>query len=894
MLRASLKGVWAHKLRLALTALAIVLGVGFVSGTYIYTDTIGSAFDDIFADAFEGIDIVISAESDFQFGEGVFIDEADLERVDEVEGVESFETFIQGLGVAILDKEGEPIGGSGPPQFGASLVESPNETGGFSLREGDYPIGGSQIVLDAGSAEIGEYELGDTVTIITDVGGDQGFELVGIAGFGDLDNLGGATFALFDLETTQEVLGRSGVLTSGVVQVTPGIDVETMIASIQDIMPENITVLSGQSAAEAEAGEIQEGLAFFGIFLSTFGYIALFVGTFIIANTFRIIVTQRTKELALLRVLGATARQVFQMVLFEAIVVGVFASALGIVFGLGVAKLLQSILAAVGIDLPTASLSLQPRTIIVGMLVGVTVTLVSATLPARRAARVPPAAALRDETASSPRKALTRRAFVGAAILGAGLLVLFIGLYVSFESGPPEIAYVGIGAAITFIGVSVISPLFARPIVRGIGRINGLLRPVWQWVLRVITDRPWLRWVVWLVPPLWVFGRWRPWRPKWTPRSSDLPFKLAEENAIRTPRRTSATAAALMIGITLVTLAATMAASIRATVDDILGNSIEADLIVRSTNSFDPTAGFTPAIAETIAASPDVDDLTRVQFGVILVNGSETFINGIEDDFSDYFPPDSSEGRLTPGRGEVVVQQSIAESNEWVIGSTVELVFEASGAQEFTLVGTASGDSWDDVIAISQDEWSENYGGAVSDAQLFVRAADGVTPEDLAASVTLLIEDVPTVQAQTLEELQDEVANQINGLLNFITGLLGLAIVIALIGVTNTMTLSVFERTREIGLLRAIGLNRLETKWMIRSEASIIAVFGAVLGVIIGVFFGWAIIQALGDEGFSSFVVPFASIATWIVVTGMLGIVFSILPAWRASKLNVLEAIAYE
>jgi putative ABC transport system permease protein len=894
MLRASLKGVWAHKLRLALTALAIVLGVGFVSGTYIYTDTIGSAFDGIFADAFEGIDIVISAESDFQFGEGVFIDESDLDRIDQVEGVESFETYIQGLGVAILDKDGDPIGGQGPPQFGASLVESTNETGGFSLREGGYPVGGDQIVLDAGSASVGEYEVGDTVSIVTEVGGEQGFELVGIAGFGDLDNLGGATFALFDLETAQDVLGRPGVLTSGVVQVTPGVDVDTVITSIEETMPENITVLSGQSAAEADAGEIQEGLAFFGIFLSTFGYIALFVGTFIIANTFRIIVTQRTKELALLRILGATARQVFQMMLFEAIVVGVFASAVGIIFGLGVATLLQTILAAIGIDLPTTSLSLQPRTIVVGMLVGVIVTLVSATLPARRAARVPPAAALRDDTAGSPRKALTLRAKVGATILGLGLIVLFTGLYGSFESGPPEIAYVGLGAATIFIGVSVISPLFARPIVRGIGRVNSLIRPVGQWVARAFSQRAWLRWLLWLALPMWLFRRWRPWRHDWTPRESDLPFTLAEENAIRTPRRTSATAAALMIGITLVTLAATMAASIRGTVDDILGNSIAADLIVRPTNAFDPTAGFTPEIAETIAASPDVEDLTRVQFGSVLIDGAETFIYGVEEDYSAYFPPDSSEGTLNPGPDEVVVEQSIAESNQWVIGSTIELVFEASGAQHFTLVGTADGDAWDDVIAISQAEWSENYGVEVSDAQLLVRAVDGVTPEDLAASVTLLIDDVPTVQAQTLEELQNEVADQINGLLNIITGLLGLAIVIALLGVTNTMTLSVFERTREIGLLRAIGLQRIETRWMIRSEASIIAVFGAVLGVVIGVFFGWAIIQALSDEGFSSFVVPFQSIVVWIAITGFLGIVFASLPAWRASKLNVLEAISYE
>ena len=300
------------------------------------------------------------------------------------------------------------------------------------------------------------------------------------------------------------------------------------------------------------------------------------------------------------------------------------------------------------------------------MSVGLIVTLISTALPARKASRVAPAAALRDDPAGSPRKALRTRAMVGAGVLGLGMAVLLVGLYVSFESGPPEILYVGVGAAVIFMGVAILSPLIARPVVRIIG---------------------------------WPFAR-----------IFKIPGKLAQENAIRTPRRTSSTAAALMIGITFVTLAATMAASIRGTIDDILGNSVNADVMVSSTNRFDPTAGFTPDVAEIIAASPDVADLTRVQAGAVLVNGSETFLEGIEDDYTDYFPPDLSEGSLSPRSGEVVMESGIAESNGWVIGSTVELVFEASGAQEFELVGTATGDVWGDVIAISQDDWAANYG----------------------------------------------------------------------------------------------------------------------------------------------------------------------------------------
>ena len=849
MLRVTFKGLWAHKLRLGLTALAVVLGVGFIAGTFIYTDTIGKAFDGIFDDAFEGVDIVISADSELQFGEGVYLPEDEVLALSVVEGVERLDPFLQGLGVVVLDREGEPIGGGGPPQFAFSFMETDADAGGFTLREGDYPQGSDEVVIDATTVADSNFALGDSVSIVAPTGPATSYTLVGIAGFGEEDNLGGATSALFDLPTLQTFLEREEQLTGASIQVVPGADVDDVIARLEPMLPEGARAISGQTAAEEQAGEVQEGLAFFNTFLLSFGFIALFVGTFTIANTFRIIVTQRTRELALLRALGASARQVNRMVLIEAVVIGVVASIVGIVVGLGLALVLKVALEGFGLALPSASLTLQPRTIVVALIVGIGVTVVSAILPARRASRVAPMAALRADLVAPRRKALTNRAIIGSIVTASGLAVLLFGLFVSPETGPDAIVYVGVGAGVTFIGVSLLSPLVARPVARVIG---------------------------------WPFTK-----------LYRIPGKLAQENAIRAPRRTSATAAALMIGVTLVTLAAVMAASIRGAIDEIIGSGIEAEVIIRSTSDFDPTASFTPELAARAAEDESVDEVSRQQTGVALFNETEAFVIGIEPNYQDFFPPDSTEGALIPGPGEVVIEKGISEDNQLPLGSDLVLTFDATGMRSFKVVGIASGNTWSDVIALSQAEWVENY-EIESDTQVFVRAASGFTAEEVQSNLTVLAEDVPTAQVQTTEELASDVEEGINQLLNLITGLLALAVFIALIGVTNTMTLSVFERTREIGLLRAVGLSRLQTKRMVRSEASIIAVFGAVLGIMIGLFFAWAIIQALGEEGFDSFVIPFGTLALWILATGVLGVVFAIFPAWRASRLDVLEAIAHE
>ena len=873
MLRVSLKGVWAHKVRLVLTALAIILGVGLISGVYVYTDTIGKAFDGIFSDAFSGIDIVVGTESDFAFGEGTFLDEADFALIDEVEGVDGTLQYLQGMGVTVLDAEGEVLSsGPGPPTFVSSLSapqgNAYDNTSGFTITEGAYPAGSGQVAFDRGIADLGGFEIGDRVTVISDLVGRLDLSLVGIVVFGEDNSLGGTKWVFFDLPTTQSVLQRPGMLSGGAVQTTPGARIDEVISGIQAVLPDHATVVSGQDAAEAEAAEIQSALSFFTIFLSVFGWVALFVGSFLIYNTFRIVVSQRTRELALLRALGAGARQIRGIVLLEALTIGMIGAILGVGFGVMIAFGLQLILPAVGIELPTASLSIKPRTVIVGLLAGTVITFLSALIPARRASKVSVMAALREDAAGPARGGFLRRALVGVVILVLGLAGLLFGLFGDTGSGPSPVVYVGVGVGVIFLAVFALSPLVAGPVTNLLGSVLE--------------------------------------------RFTGTSGRLARRNAMRSPRRTAATAAAVTISITLVALASTLTGSIRGTIDEVLANDVVADVIILPAGQFgDPTAAFAPEIADRVQGTDLVADLTRVwiSWGQI-TSGThpetlteQILITGMEPNLADFIPPEAFQGTLDPGPGQVVMEASIAESGDLELGDVLAIELEQSEELLFTVVGIAEGPAWAGIVAIPSTDLI-SASGLDRHSQVYTKAVEGVTADELKAAVEPLLADYPNVAVQTFEDLQSEAEAQLNGLLNFILALLSLAVVIGMLGVTNTMALAVFERTREIGLLRAVGLDRRTTRRMVRAEASIVSVFGAVMGIGLGIFFGWALIRALGDQGFSVFVIPWlpssasvagvlGSLIFWLLATGILGILFAVYPAWRAARLKVIEAIAH-
>ncbi len=848
MLKATLKSLLAHKGRLALTVLSIVLGVAFVTGTYIYTDTTNRAFDDIFTTAYEGIDIHVAGNSEFTLGEGVFFDESVADDIAAVDGVAQVEPSLITMGVQVINAEGNALGTAGAPGLGVGIDPTAEQVGvGIEMREGQVPAGPGEIALDAGTAAGGQFAIGDPVPVATPTSPLQEFTLGGILGFGELDNLGGATFSVFEMDTAQQLFGRPGEISEVNVGIEPDADIDTVIAAIGAVVPEGVVAQSAQSAAEQDAGEIQQGLSFFTTFLLVFAFIALFVGTFFIYNTFQIVIAQRMRELALMRAIGSTRGQVLRTVLLEAVVVGIVASVIGIVAGLGLAVALRAVFDAIGIALPASSLILAPRTIVIGLVLGVVVTAVSALVPGVAASRVPPVAAMSVEAAPPRRRSLRWRAVIGTVVLVAGAALILGGLNSDTTNTTLALSSVGAGALVMILGAYVLSALAARPVSSIVGA-------------------PFAR----------LFG---------------VSGKLAQRNAGRSPRRTSATAAAIMVGTALITLALVLSSSLRAAVDDIFATGITAEVVVMPANQFSIT-GFPPVLAEDIAALPEVEELTRLATGPVFLADTESFVAAVDDNYTAFFEIRDVVGSPELAPGVALITPGQAESNDWGVGDNNDIVFEATGTQPFTVGGIIDSPALGSLV-ISRDDFGANF-ATDADSQLYVRLADGVTPEEGRDAVAAAAEDVPAANVQTAEELVSSISDGVNAILGLVTGLLGIAVLVALIGVTNTMALAVIERTREIGLLRAVGLDRRQTRRMIRYEASIVSMLGALLGVALGIFFGWAIVRALASEGFGILVIPGWTLALAVVVTGLLGVLFAIWPARRAARLNVLEAISYE
>jgi putative ABC transport system permease protein len=848
VLKAAFKSLLAHKTRLVLTAVSIILGVAFIAGTYIYTDTTNEAFSGIMDDAFSGLDVVVTGDSEFTFsGTGIYFDESLVDDIAAVDGVERVIPSVDGIGTQILDPDGEAIGGGGPPQLSGYLPEDLAGVGGIVMRDGRPPAAGDEVAIDARSAEAGGYAVGDTVPIVSQAIPVTEFTLAGIMSFGEADNLGGATLAFFDLPTAQAVLGQEGKVTGAGVLAAPGTDAADLTTRIGDVLPDNAKAQTAQSAAEEQAAEFQQALGFFNTFLLVFGFIALFVGAFIIYNTFQIVIAQRARELALMRAIGSTRSQVVWAVLVEALIIGAVASLIGVAVGAGLAMALRAALDSFGIALPGGGLVIQPRTVVIALLVGIVVTVLSALAPALHASRVPPVAAMRQDALRPERRASVWRAVIGVALLLVGAGSLYTGLFGDVDNTTAALSSVGLGAALILVAAYVLSAFIAEPITRLVGA------------------------------PL--------------ARLQGVPGRLAQRNAGRSPRRTTATAAAIMIGIALITLVTVLTASVRDTIDDVFTGGVNGEVIATSVDQFSFT-GFPTSFGDTAVALPEVAAASRLQLGAVILDGTENFVNGIDDSFQDLFDIESVQGTITPSDTGLVVPVNMAEENEWALGTPLELTFEQTGAQTFTVEGIVDSRVVDS-MAIGRSAFDANY-AIPTDGQIYFRLSEGISPEEGVAAIQAVAADYPSVKVQTVEAQSEELQDSIGTVLSLLTALLGLTILISLFGVMNTLLLSVYERTGEIGLLRAVGLDRPQTRRMIRSEAAIIAILGALLGVGLGILFGWAVVRALAEEGFTGFSVPVVSLLVWIAITAVLAVVFALLPAWRASRLDVLEAIGYE
>jgi putative ABC transport system permease protein len=846
MTKVALRGLVDHKGRLVSTLLAVALGVAFVAGVLMLTDTMNKSFDDLFATAFEGTDAVVRSSETIDDGMGgevrSRVDESLLADVRGAADVAEAEGFVQGY-ARIIDKNGDPVGNPamGPPTFGGNWSEV-DRLNGFTLAEGRAPRSAGEVVIDRASAKDTGYHVGDRVPIQTGAASGD-FELVGIARFGNADSPAGASYALWTTDEAQRLVGEPGKFDSIGVVADRGVSQTEVARSVGKQLnadgDRGVEVLTGKQITEESQSDLKDQLSFITYFLLAFAIIAVVVGIFVIYNSFSIIVAQRGREMALVRAVGASRRQVRRAVFVEALAIGILGSIVGFLLGLGVASVLVNLF-----DLP-GSLVVRPSAAIIALIVGVVVTLVSALVPARRASRVPPVAAMRDLAIETSRQSRLRMIF-GLVATVAGVVLVVTG------ANTHSAAVVGIGALLALIGLLLLSPVLARPFSRGIGAPIGRVRGV--------------------------------------------PGDLAKENAGRNPRRTAATALALMIGVGIVSFFLVVNSSLRASIDSYLDDSFKGDFVIDS-GSFG-MIGLPTDVGVRVSQVPGVADVVPLRFSPAKVEGKETAVAGTTPGAFELLGLRLQSGSSSLEPGTVLLTVQKAKDLGLAVGDEVSAEFINTGSHTYTVGGTYDTEQEGTAIGdfvLGLDDYDAAVGAAdVTDSSVFVKLEPGASVAEVQPEIEAAVKDFPTAEVQSVDEYKDAIGGQFDVILRIMLGLLAFALIIALIGIANTIALSVIERTRELGLLRAVGTSRRQLRSIIRWESAIIAVFGTLLGLAVGMLGGWGLITALSDEGFTEFRIPFVQVIAVVVISAAAGIVAALLPAWRASRMNVLDAIHTE
>ncbi|QYJ04996.1 ABC transporter permease [Nocardioides panacisoli] len=846
MLRLTLRTLLARKVRLFLSGLAIVLGVAFLAGVLVFSNGIRTTFDGIINGSTpDGLVRVAGADS-FSAGEGgvstatldpaVVTDLADLPEVDRADG------NVEGFGMSLLAADGTLVGGTGAPTLAFNYTEAPNMAGDptLELLEGAWPGTPDEIALDEGAAEAGGYAVGDEVKLLSPQGAlDRTATLVGIAEFNG-GGTAGATLLIFDTAGAQQLFtGGADVFTSIALTAAPGVSQAELTAAAQGVVPDGFTAVEGDTVVAESEDAIGEFLGVIETFLLVFAIIAVLVAGFIIVNTFTILVAQRSRELALLRALGASRRQVSRSVLLEAAAQALLASTLGILLGWGLAHGLAAIFGAVGLDIQGSALTLSPRIFAIGYAVGIVVTLLAAWLPARRAGRVAPVAAMQADVAPAARS-LRRRAVIGTVLLlvGAGFAAAGIA-----DLGNGAVL-IGVGAVVWILTLAATSSVFGQPLLR-VGR-------------SVFAT---------------LFG---------------TTGRLAGENALRDPRRTGATASALMIGLALVSTIGVLAASLNQSVSDVVDEEFASDFLVQS-STFTP---FSTTIGDQMTEVDGVAEVSRQQWAGARVDGDRISISGVDDSFRDVYALPLVEGRQQVSGAEAFVTADFADERSLAVGDTVALQLAGARSLDVEVVGVVEGREVTAALNLPLTTLAD-AGIARQDSVLSILLESGADVEEVGAELDDIAAAAPVVGVFDKQEFADEIRGQINQLLYLIYALLALAVVIAIIGIVNTLGLSVIERTREIGLLRAIGLNRRGLRRMVMLESVAIAVLGAVLGMALGVGVGSLLRYELRED-LTSLGLPLGQLAVFLGLAVVVGVLAAVVPAIRAARLNVLDAITTE
>ena len=842
MWRVTIKGLLAHKLRLALTALAIVLGVTFIAGTFVLTDTLHSTFDNLFGNIYQNVTFQVRGVAQLGTSGGNAtrnpVPESLLPTVQRVPGVQAANGSVTGF-AQFIAPDGKAITTGGAPTLGVEF--DPNQQiSALHIAQGSPPTTRHDVLMDLGTAQKYNFKVGQKVRIIL-AGPTQTFTITGLTRFGTANNLAGATLAAFDVPTAQAVLGEVGKFDNINVVAAPGADKAVVQRDIARVLPRGVEVVTGQTVVNEATSAISSALGFFNTALLVFGFIALFVGGFTILNTFSITVGQRTKELALLRIVGASRRQVFRSVLGEALIVGVLSSLVGLGLGVLAAIGIEKLLSGFGVTLPSGPLVFETRTVIVCLVVGVGVTMVAAISPARRAVRIAPVAAV-SEQQTEAEIPLRRRFIRGGIITLIGVALLAVGLT------QPAIALVGLGAVLIFVGVAMLAPAVARPLASVIGRPLARL--------------------------LGTSGR------------------LGRENSMRSPRRTAQTSAALMVGLALVSAIAVFGASLSRSATKSVDNAISADLIVTTTSNGGGSGNFSKTVPQQAADIPGVTASNTVYSDQFEFRGSLESLLGLgTKNLSETVILNMTAGSTRAlSVGDLLVDTNTASADHLSVGQTVPVRFALTGRTTLRIGGIYQPNALAGKYVVSNAVFLRHYQNPLPVAALLkTDGSSGVQP-----AVEHALTSYPNVQVQTRAQFEAQQTAQVNQLLGLVYALLALAVLIALIGIVNTLMLSVFERTHEIGLLRAVGMKRRQIRAMIRSESVILAVFGAVIGIIVGTGLGIALVSALHSQGITDTVVPFSNLVVFLILAALLGLLAASWPARRAAKLDVLAAIAAE
>jgi putative ABC transport system permease protein len=834
MFTLTIKQLAARKLRLATTAFAVFLSVAFMAGTFIFTDTISATFDSALAEADEGVDAYVRmpSEIDLGYGEpGPRLDASLAETVASVDGVDQVALRINGY-AQLVGPDGEPVGDlSKSPAFGTNWV-TVDDLNPYQLASGSPPANDDEIVVDKASADKAGYQPGDVATVLSK-GAPRQFTIAGIARFGAADSPAGATAVLFTDAAATELLAAPGQADAIAVTAVGGVSQADLAAAVQAAVGDGVEVITGATLVAENQAALGEGLTEFNTIALVFAIVAVFVGAFIINNTFSIIVAQRTREMAMLRAIGASGRQVRRAVLIEALVVGALASGTGLVAGIGVASGLRQLVSSFGFDMPDGSTVISPTALALSFAVGVVVTVLTAWLPARRAARIAPVAAVRDVSVDRSAGS-ARRALVGTAVTAAGVAALLAGLNGTIE-------LVGVGALVTFVGVAVLGPVLARPVAKLLGI------------------------------PL---------------RMRGLSGELATRNATRNPNRTARTAASLMIGVGLVGFFTVFAASAKTSMAGSLETEFTGTHIVQA-GATDNSAGLSPDLAGELSSTPGVDAVTQARISPAVVDGSSTdaFLAFDAGSVHEMVALGSVDGDLASlGADGIAVSAETAAEEGWDIGSAVPVVLP-SGDTTFTVEAIyTSGTDWVGDMFVDLDGLRAN--GDELDYRVYVSGDE--------AAINSIADGYASADVLDKDAFIEVVSSEIDTMLGMFYALLFLAIVIALLGIANTLALSILERTRELGLLRAVGMSRSQLRSTVRWESIIVAVFGSLLGLASGTFFGWAVVRALADEGIDTLTVPVGSLLIVTGIAAFAGAMAAVLPARRAARLDVLKALVME